>query len=95
MPTNEDAHRGQHTSGEPCAHAKPVSLLRRLRKVATGVRAIWWWIPFEAPAPRRRQAARETGRSSILIEEQLGHIEKYPVPRGSALPNYAALNNPE
>lgn len=83
MPTNEDAYREQQAFAEPFAYAKPVALLRRILEVATDPGDLVV-DPFGGSGTTA-QAARETGRSSILIEEQLELIKRYHVPRGSKL----------
>lgn len=83
MPSNEDAYREQQAFTEPFAYAKPVALLRRILELATAPGDLVV-DPFGGSGTTA-QAARETGRSSILIEEQLDLIEEYQVPRGSTL----------
>ena len=84
MPSNEDAYREQKVfADDPFAYAKPVALLRRILELATepGDLVV---DPFGGSGTTA-QAARETGRSSILIEEQLSLIEQYQMPRASAV----------
>ena len=89
MPTNEDAYREQQDFTEPFPYAKPVALLRRILELATDPGDLVL-DPFGG-SDTTAQAARETSRSSILVEEQLGLIENYQVPRGSALTGGAVL----
>lgn len=65
MPTIEDAYREQQDFVEPFPYAKPVALLRRILELATdpGDRVL---APFGGSGTTA-QAARDTGRSSILI----------------------------